>query len=739
MKRKLAQAIQVIVRRLVILCLFCIVIFSGCRQAAALSEEAARAIPTAAPKQQAAADLEAAGAVASSFLDAWQRGDFAAMHHLLTFRNRELTSFDEFRRLYQNAQNTMSLESLEYRPQTLTGEGRVLNFQYTMAFKSRILGKFSDPNRLLRLVIDPQADAWRIAWSRSDIFAEMGQGARLVFEEQVPSRANIYDRYGKVLGDQNGRVVRVLVDNRHIPEREICFHSLSEASGKSVEFFRDLFDVRSGTDWIVDAGILEATDYIETGDRLQADCAAEFRQQSTRRYSDGTLLPHVLGNVGYPDAEQVPALEAIGFNAETIIGKAGIEASMNRTLAGQPGGRLSLIGPDGRRIRILSEVRSRIPESLWLTIDADLQAATLRLLQGAYEDGAWAEDSPGAAIVIMDVRNGEILALLSHPTFDANILNPFPSMGRAAATESLDALAEDERLPMLNRTTQGAYPTGSVMKGLTSIAALESGVYDEDSRYHCTGSWAYGADIRYDWLRSGHGIMSVQTGITNSCNPFFYEAGFRLNAKDPWLLPAYALKLGLGQSSGLNQIPEVAGNIPTPDNIEQFTGLPWSYAHAVNLSIGQGEVLATPLQMLRLYATIANGGYLLRPHLVRERGILDQRSRVAERDVMLDTGLDPANLAIIRRGLCDVTSGYTGTAAHQFYNSPLLDVGVCGKTGTAQVPGDDKRPHSWFIAYAPAKEPQIAIVVMVENAGEGSAVAAPLTREILEYYYFGSR
>ncbi|MCY3779452.1 MAG: penicillin-binding transpeptidase domain-containing protein [Chloroflexi bacterium] len=722
-------------RQLALLCFLCLLAISGCRQDA---DQSAVAISTAAPKRQPAADLEAASAIANSFLEAWQHGDFAAMYDLLTFRNRELTSFDKFRTLYQNAHATISLESLTFRPHALSGEGRVLDFKYDVTFKSRILGKFSDNDRLLHLVIDPQADGWRIAWSPGNIFAEMGQGARLVLEEQVPSRANIYDRYGKVLADQNGRVVRVLVDNRHIPDRDTCYHSLARASGKSVEFFRDLFDVRSGPDWIVDAGILEATDYIETSDRLKADCSAEFRQRSTRRYLNGTLLPHVVGNVGYPDAEQVPELEAIGFNAETIIGKAAIEASMNRTLAGQPGGRLSLVGADGRRIRVLSEVRSRIPESLWLTIDADLQAAVLRLLQSAYEKGSWAEDSPGAAVVIMDVRNGEILALVSHPAFDANILNPFPSMGRAAADEALEALAEDERLPMLNRATQGAYPTGSVMKGMTSVAALESGVYDEDTRYHCTGSWAYGADIRYDWLLGGHGVMSVQTGITNSCNPFFYEAGFRLNAKDPWLLPAYALKLGLGQSSGLNQIPEIAGNVPTPDNIAQFTGLPWSYAHAVNLSIGQGEVLATPLQMLRLYATIANGGYLLRPHLVRERGILDQRTRVAERDVMLDTGLDTANLAIIRRGLCDVTSSYTGTAAHQFTNSPLQDVGVCGKTGTAQVPGDDKRPHSWFIAYAPAAEPQIAIVTMVENAGEGSSVAAPLTREILEYYYFGA-
>ena len=221
-------------RRFIILCLLGTILFVGCRQVSPRSEGAAVAIPTAGHHQQAASDLEAAGAVASRFLDAWQLGDFAAMHNLLTYRNRELTSFAEFRALYQNTQNTMALKSLEYRPLSLTGEGRILSFQYEITFKSRILGAFSDPDRLLQLVIDPQVDGWRIAWSPADIFAEMGRGARLVFEEQVPSRANIYDRDGKVLADQNSRVVRILVDNRRIPQRETCFRSLSEATGRSL-------------------------------------------------------------------------------------------------------------------------------------------------------------------------------------------------------------------------------------------------------------------------------------------------------------------------------------------------------------------------------------------------------------------------------------------------------------------------------------------------------------------------
>jgi penicillin-binding protein 2 len=224
-----------------------------------------------------------------------------------------------------------------------------------------------------------------------------------------------------------------------------------------------------------------------------------------------------------------------------------------------------------------------------------------------------------------------------------------------------------------------------------------------------------------------------------SCNPFFYQVGFVLNQADPWLLPNYTRRVGLGALTGLLDIPEEAGLVPDPDYIRQTYGWDWNYSNAVNLAIGQGEIQATPLQMLRLYAAIANNGDLVRPHLVRERGILDQRTFVAVPEVTSNFEVAPEVLELVRAGMCDVVSARSGTAWHIFnlpQPSPLLDIGVCGKTGTAQAPGDGALPHSWFAAFAPAINPEIAIVVMVENAGDGSAVAAPITERILEYYFF---
>ena len=713
-----------------------ILILVGCQQQA---EQSALPLSNVPVQATAASDLESASQVAQRFLEAWRQQNFSQMHRLLTSRIRESRTLESFRAIYEEAQNTMTLQRLAYKADTLfSDDGIVLIFQYQATFHTRILGTFTDPKRRLQLIIDSQVGQWRIAWSLANIFGEMGNGARLVFEPQVPSRANIYDRNGEALADQYGRVVRVLVNNAAIPDRSACFRDLSVALDKPVEAITELFDVRSGANWRVDAGIIEAQTYVKHHERVYASCKADFQQQHTRRYVHGALMPHIIGNVGYPDGEQIEALEAIGFNAETIIGKSGIEASWNDTLNGRPGGSLSLVSANGVRLRVLSEVRSQVPESIWLTIDSKLQENIVRVMNEAYRTNVWGRVSYGASVVVMDVNNGEILAMVSFPSYEGNALNPFPSVGRETANKVLEKLSNDERKAQLHRPTQGVYPTGSVMKGLSAIAALESGVYDESTRYYCSGSWTYGFDTRYDWLPGGHGSMSVQTGLTNSCNPFFYEVGFRLNAEDPYLLPSFALKMGLGELTGIHVIPEETGNVPSPDNILQASGLPWSHAVAVNLSIGQGEVQITPLQMVRMYAAIANGGYLLRPHLVRERGILEQRSRVAERDVMRDTQIAPENLAIIQQGLCGVVSARSGTAAHQFLYSPLLDVGVCGKTGTAQAAGDDELPHSWFVAYAPAKDPQIAVVTMVENSGEGSAIAAPLTRNILEYYFFGA-
>jgi penicillin-binding protein 2 len=696
-------------------------------------------LPTVAPSPTAPVDMMSAQQRAMEFFDAWTRFDMPAMHRLTTFASQEATPLSNFQALYDDAHNLMTLETVTITPRTMLREAdRMVALSYDITFETDVLGTFTEENRTLRLIIDPASNDWRVAWSVADIFPEMSNGAVLRFEARVPSRANIYDRNGTVLADQNGVAVRINVIKDDMPDQTACATLLADVLDRDLTFVQDLFN-RSGSNWVIDVGAIEAPRYDAYNAQLEQVCNATYTRQAIRRYPRGSLAPHILGNVGYPDPDEVTDLVRAGFNQETIIGKSGVERTWDETLRGSPGGRLVLVAPNGQRIRTLAEVNTVIPESIWLTLDADLQEYTLRSLGEAYADNSegWGRVSDGAAAVVMNVNNGEVLAMASWPSYDGNALNPFPAIGREVANLILEDLENNPRNPQLNRAALGTYPAGSTMKVVPAVAVLDSGIYGLDHTYVSTGEWQFENDRRFDWLAGGHGRVDIGAALTHSCNSCFYQAGFDMNAIDPNILPNYALRMGLGAVTGIGDIAESPGTIPSPEWLSTNRLSSWTYSDAVNMAIGQGDVQVTPLQMARMYGAIANGGTLYQPHLVRETGILDQRSFVA--DVTPNGVFDfrPEVMSQVRRGLCDVIDKSYGTASHIFRNSPLLDIGVCGKTGTATAGALGDAPHSWFVAWAPRDNPEIIVAVMLENAGDGSAVAAPITRRIMEYYFFG--
>lgn len=725
--------------------LLILVMLTACSTVVAVPEE--EPLPTLFPTHTPQVDLEAAQRVSLAYLDAWQRQDFGTMYSLLTFSSQDIITLEEFRAIYEDAQNTITMRSLTFAGRGFARMGsRMAQLVYDVTFNTNILGTFSDTNRTLTVLIDPQFGDWRVAWSTGDIFPEMANGARLEFTSQTPSRANIYDRNGVVLADNNQVYVTVQVIPQNIPEYDACVTALADSLNVSSERIEQIFDAGQ-PDWIIDVGQIEPAIYTARNAELDKTCAANFVSFPIRSYTDGDLAPHIVGHVGYPTAEELPEIIRQGFNAETMIGRAGVERSWNDILNGIPGGTLSLVSSSGERLRILAEAAPQSSQSIWLTIDTRLQAYVQQALRDAYEGNntyigdqpAWGATSPGASAIVFEVNTGEVLAMVSHPDYDANAFTPFPLMGREAAADEQQRVINDSRTPMLNRPAQGAYPSGSVFKVVDAVAIQDSGIYDAAQDYYCSGFWEHEDDYRTDWIAGGHGRVTTRSALAQSCNPFFYETGFLLNQADPNLLPSYARRMGLGNLTGIDDVSEAAGLIHDPQIIREQYGRAWTYSDAVNLSIGQGEVQVTPLQMVRMYAGIANGGALMRPHLVREHGILSERTFVAEPDIMSSFDVAPEALDLVRQGLCDVTVQRYGTAWHIFNlpnESPMMDLGVCAKTGTAQAPGANALPHSWFAAYAPAGAPEIAVVVMVENAGDGSAVAAPITKFIMEYYFF---
>ncbi len=710
-------------------------LLAGC--GSALAEEN---LPTAAPTlpAQQTYDLDGAEHIARTFLDAWMAEDYDLMHSLLTFASRDATPLEAFTERYTGVAAEITQERAAYVGTSLGREqSNLAVFTYNLTLNTLILGEFTDENRNLHLVYDTNDNAWRVAWSQDDIFEGMGGGGTLRVERSVPSRANIYDRNGVVMADQNGRMVGLNVIRAEIPAYEACVAQLTLALDAEPTEVTDRLN-NAGPNWLNELGVIEPAVWAEQHDALERDCGATFTEKRTRRYPNGTLAPHVVGYVGYPSEAEVDAIRAEGFPQDHILGRSGIEATWNDALSGQPGGRL-LVMQGNEVARIITENPARPSESVWLTIDSGLQAHVLETFTRYYANAteSWAPRSKGAAAVVFDVRTGAVLAMVSYPTFDANAFAPFPAIGRDAAQAAVETVQRNPRTPELNRATQGLYPSGSTMKTATALAVVDSGVYEPDRRYTCIGTWNREPNFtRFDWKPDGHGTLSVTGAVAQSCNPYFYEAGYNMDIADPYLLPGYFNRFGLGVPTGLTDLPENPGLIANPDYVREVYGLSWSFSRSVNMAIGQ-DIDVTPLQMGRLASLLANEGTLYRPQLVSHVGLIgEEPSYTLEPDVLDQITLRQEAWDVVQTGMCAVTTERYGTAEFQFRDSPLQRLTICGKTGTAQAPGDGVPPHAWFIAYGPEETPRYATVVVVENAGEGSAVAAPITRDIMEYIFF---
>ena len=716
-----------------------LLILTGCQPSVGQNVEPLPTIfPSPTPPQFT---LDEAERSASAFLYAWENADYASMHSLTNYQSRDATPVEEFSAFYEDAAETMTLKKISVQPRAISRDPttpRVAVMTYDAIFETQLVGTFTDTGRELTLVYDDRDSAWRIAWSPADLFEEMRQGANLRLITTPVNRANIYDRNGVVLAMQDDRlIVTVSVVRRGIRDEAACLNKLAEAANLTVDVMTRRLN-STPPDWVNEIALIEPQAYTAHYNALEELCGATFGNRPARRYPNGSLMPQVLGSVGYVDPENVAAIVAQGFPQDAILGRSGIERTWDTVLRGSPRAELVLEQNNGTRLRVLTSSESQEAQALWLTIDTGLQQRVLELVSRAYADNAetWGKLSKGGAAIVMDVRTGEILAMVSYPTYDGNAFTPYPAMGRQAALDIIEKTGTDPRLPLLNRATQGRYPSGSTMKIGISLAVAESGVYSVNTRFSCSGSWTRHDTTRTDWLASGHGTLDLAGAITNSCNPYYYEAGYQMNLTDPFLMPTMLRHFGLGEPTGLTDIPEDAGSIGDPDTYRIKKGLQWSFVDAVSMAIGQGEVEVTPLQMLRLTAAVANGGDLWRPYLVQKAGLFDDFSYVAEPEALANLDVRPEVLATVRKGMCDVTTAWTGTATHIFVDSPLLNLGVCGKTGTAQNLIRNTT-HAWFVGYAPKDDPEIAVVVMIEDAGEGSAVAAPLVRDIMEYYFFG--
>ena len=630
---------------------------------------------------------------------------------MLSSKAVETTFAEEFGSRYRAIAAEATMTGLAVSP---TGVQRALTttaeVTFTLTMDTALVGQFQIENAL-DLSYDGQR--WAVDWTPKAIFPLLVHDNLVHMFVRKPSRGNIYDRNDSALATE-GRVIEIGVVPGKIEDEARLLYVLGAVLGLPQETIRAGYAHAGRPDWFMPIGEMtpEATQANEA--LLSSAPGITWREKPVRYYPHGSVAAQVIGYMGEIDAEALAHLAAQGYGPGDLVGVSGLEGWAEEYLAGAPGGTLAIIGPDGRIVWTLAERAPEPSRSIYTTLDSDLQRAVEGILGERI-----------GAIVALDVRTGDTLALVSYPRYDPGTLTA------GATDEQWQALLNDPRRPFLNRAIAGVYPPGSAFKIVTMSAGMEELGLTEHNTYYCAGRWDGLADgaTRYCWIRSGHGTLDLLDGLAHSCNSVFWEVAMALNQHDPYALPRYARGLGLGEPMGLNALEEAAGLIPDPDwKAENYSGAEqqWLPRDAINMAIGQGDVLVTPLQMANLVAAVANGGTLYRPRLVRRVGsLMGNDMQEIPPEAVGNLPVSPANLDVVRRAMEAVCA--RGTAMRAFIGAT---VPMAGKSGTAEaIPNE---PHAWFVGYAPADDPQIAVAVVLEHGGEGGRNAAPLFRQVVE-------
>ncbi len=649
--------------------------------------------------------------VVLGFLESWERTDYQSMYALLSPSAQAEITQAEFVQYYHDAATEMTMNALETQLVSLLQDGPHGQAAYRLILDTVLVGRIETDNLMSLSYADGR---WGVNWSPGLIFRELEGGNILRMFRHAPSRGNIYDRYGTGLAVED-QAVTVGVVPGQIEDEGRLLAELSWILGLEAASIKEKYAL-ARPDWYVPIGDLSFEASQAHYNTLTSLPGVVLRDRWVRAYRDGSLAAHLLGYMGKIEQGEQAEWVAKGYSGDELVGKAGLERWAEPYLAGRRGGTLVVLTPAGRQLVTIKERPAVQSRSIYATLDKRLQQVAEATLG----------DERGA-IVALDPNTGQILAMASRPTFDPNMFITGIDSGQ------WQVLASDASRPLVNRATQGTYPPGSVFKIVTMAAALEEGGLTPGSTFNCPGIW-YGLGKDWPktcWLERGHGQVNLVQALTVSCDVTFYELGKRLYELDPNLLPRYARLFGLGAPIGLGVAGEVAGLVPDPNWKIAELGESWFPGDSVNLAIGQGYLLVTPLQVATMVAAVGNGGTLYRPQLVlKVSASSEEPEQVFEPQALGQLPVRPETLSAIQEGLLGAVVSPGGTAYQAFEG---MEVAVAGKTGTAENPDAD--PHAWFAGYAPADNPQIAVVVMIENGGEGSQVAAPLFRQVVEAFF----
>ena len=575
---------------------------------------------------------------------------------------------------------------------------------------------------------------WFLQIIRGEFYRNLSENNRIRLEDIAPTRGIIYDRNGRILVD-NRPAFKLAIVPEDVSDFDEALSKVSRILG--VERAQLEKKMRSAPKGVPFRPILLSRDM--TRDQVAAVETHRFnipgvlvQIEPRRSYERPSFAAHLIGYLGEIGEAQLKKKQNQGYKLGDYLGRYGVEMEWEAELKGQRGGRQVEADASGRRLRILQEISSKPGQNLILTLDTKLQLEAERAMEGK-----------AGAIIAMDPNTGDILAMASSPAFDQN------RFVRGFTPTEWQAIVDNPMHPLENKAIQGQYPLGSTFKPVLVAAALEEGVIEPETELTCNGEYRLGDHVYRCWKKRGHGQIALHDALVQSCDIYFYQLGQRLGVDR---MADYARRFRLGSPTKVRLNNEAHGLVPTSQwKLKRF-GVRWQKGEDLVMAIGQGFLLATPIQMSVLYAGIANGGVLVKPRVVMR--VEDVNGGIVERvqpEAFGKLGLSPGSMSILQQGLGGVVQELRGTGRAAQLGGKLKGIRVAGKTGTAQVikMADDQeeeekdesqvpyefRDHAWFVAYAPAEAPEIVVTVLVEHGGHGGSAAAPLARKVMETYF----
>ncbi len=669
----------------------CVLLVAACGLPEPIQQPAVPTVPaptaTAVPKRPEDA--------AAAFFSAWQQSQFSAMYDLLSAEAQAATPRDVFLRRYSNIRDgigeiklTVAVSGPAVQKDAASNQVP-FNVTHTLAI-------FGDVTEANTLPLVQQQGVWKVAWQPGLIFAGLTASSTVRVTPDVPTRGRILDRSEKPLAD-NGSILSVGVVPGEIKDEPALLKTLSDALSVPPETIKQRIQGGQPT-WFMPIADRPESARADLESKIGAVPGVALQDRPARVYPLGAAAAHVVGYVGHPTADELRQGASAGVTETDWIGRSGIEGWGEDQLAGKKGGSIQIVDQGGRVLRAIAQKAAVPGRDVKLTIDSALQQEASSVLG----------DKLGS-VVIMDPRDNSLLALVSLPSFDPNQFVIGLSDAQWQALNGTDH-------PLVLRAAVAAYPTGSIFKVVTLVAALENGVVKTSDSFDCGPDWNGLPGVTlHNWQPQG--TLQLTEALTESCNPAFYEMGLRLDRLDPNILPTFARTFGLGQPTRAAGVHDAPGIVPDSSWKQQQLREPWTAGDSVNLAIGQGYLLATPLQMANAYAALGRGGTLLVPELVAGQ----------ERQALGSLNLSAATLSTILDGMKRVTSTSKGTAYYAFRDEKLP---IAAKTGSAENENPDA--HAWFVGFLPPDKPSLLVLVMVEGGQHGGTVAAPIARTLID-------